>query len=100
MKLVWSQRAASDRLAVFVWLAEHDTRMAANVDEKIEQAAQKLIASPESGSVGQMEGTRELAVAQTPYVAPYQILGDTVRLLRLIHSERMWPHDIPPKLEV
>ena len=41
-----------------------------------------------------MEGTRELVIARTLYIAPYQIIGDTVRILRVIHAARMWPHDM------
>ena len=95
MKLVWSQRSATDRLAIFVWIAEDDPQAAATVDERIETAAQRLIDFPESGRPGRIEGTRELVIARTSYIAPYQIIGDTVRILRVIHSARMWPNDIP-----
>ncbi len=99
MKLVWSQRAAGDRLAIFIWIAEDDPRAAADVDERIEKAAQRLIDFPESGRPGRVDGTRELVIARTSYIAPYQIVGDTVRMLRVIHGARMWPHDIPADLE-
>lgn len=94
MKLVWSQRAAADRLAIFTWIAEDDPRAAALVDNRLEDAARRLIDFPESGRPGRVEGTRELVVAQTPYVVPYQIIEDTVRLLRVIHGARMWPNEI------
>jgi toxin ParE1/3/4 len=94
MKLVWSQRAAADRLAIFIWIAEDDPQAAATVDDRIEAAAGRLIDFPESGRPGRVEGTRELVIARTPYVAPYQIVGDTVRILRVIHGARMWPHDL------
>lgn len=94
MKLAWSQRAASDRLAIFLWIAEDDPRAAASVDERIEQAARRLIDFPDSGRPGRVEGTRELVIARTPYVAPYKVEGDTVRILRVIHGARMWPHEL------
>ncbi|MFD1104388.1 type II toxin-antitoxin system RelE/ParE family toxin [Sphingobium olei] len=94
MKLAWSQRAASDRLAIFLWIAEEDPRGAASVDERIEQAARRLIDFPDSGRPGRVEGTRELVVARTPYIAPYKVEGDTVRILRVIHGARMFPHDL------
>ncbi|QJU56971.1 type II toxin-antitoxin system RelE/ParE family toxin [Sphingomonas sp. AP4-R1] len=96
MKLAWSNRAATDRMAIFVWIAEDNPQAAADVDERIEAAAQRLKDFPNSGRPGRIEGTRELVIARTPYVAPYQIIGDTVRILRVIHGARMWPHDIPP----
>ena len=94
MKLAWSQRAAADRLAIFIWIAEDDPQAAATMDDRIEAAAGRLIDFPESGRPGRVEGTRELVIARTPYVAPYQIVGDTVRILRVIHGARVWPHDM------
>ena len=94
MKLVWSRHAAADRLAVFTWIAQDDPRAAALVDDRLEDAARRLIDFPESGRPGRVEGTRELVVARTPYVVLYQIVGDTVRLLRVIHGARMWPQEI------
>lgn len=99
MKLAWSNRATTDRLAIFIWIAEDNPQAAADVDDRIEAAAQRLKDFPNSGRPGRIEGTRELVIARTPYVAPYQITGDTVRILRVIHGARMWPHDIPPESE-
>lgn len=50
---------------------------------------------PESGRLGRVEGTRELVVDRTPYIAAYRIAGDTVRILRVLHGAREWPEDIP-----
>jgi toxin ParE1/3/4 len=91
MRLVWSQHATDDRLAIFMWVARDDPQAAADVDERIEEAARRLIDFPNSGRPGRIEGTRELVIARTPYVAPYQLVGDTVRILRVIHGARMWP---------
>ncbi len=95
MKLAWSNRATTDRLAIFIWIAEDNPQAAADVDDRIEAAAQRLKDFPNSGRPGRIEGTRELVIARTPYIAPYRIIGDTVRVLRVIHGARMWPHDIP-----
>ena len=94
MRLVWSQHATDDRLAIFMWIAQDDPQAAANVDDRIEEAARRLIDFPNSGRPGRIEGTRELVIARTPYVAPYQLVGDTVRILRVIHGARMWPSSV------
>lgn len=99
MKLAWSNRATTDRLAIFIWIAEDNPQAAADVDDRIEAAAQRLKDFPNSGRPGRIEGTRELVIARTPYIAPYQIIGDTVRVLRVIHGARMWPYDIPLEFE-
>jgi toxin ParE1/3/4 len=75
----------------------YDPQTAADVDDRIEAAGQRPKDFPNSGRPARIEGTRELVVARAPYIAPYQIIGDTVRVLRVIHGARMWPHDIPPE---
>jgi toxin ParE1/3/4 len=50
---------------------------------------------PRSGRPGRVEGTRELVIIRTPYIVAYRIIGDTVRILRVLHSSRQWPDDMP-----
>ena len=70
MKLAWSNRATTDRLAIFIWIAEDNPQAAADVDDRIEAAAQRLKDFPNSGRPGRIEGTRELVIARNPYIAP------------------------------
>ena len=46
---------------------------------------------PESGRTGRIEGTRELVVPKTPFVAPYRITGDTIEILAVHHASQRWP---------
>lgn len=91
MRLVWSQLAVSDRRAIFDWISEDDPEAAAELDELVEEAAQRLVKFPEIGRPGRVEGTRELVITNTPYVAPCQIIGSKVRILRVLHGVRLWP---------
>lgn len=91
MKLVWSQRALEDRRAIFDYIEAEDPRAAILVDDRIRDATWRLIEFPGSGRPGRVEGTRELVIARTPYIAPYQIEDDGVRILRVIHGARIWP---------
>ena len=43
MKLAWFNRATTDRLAIFVWIAEDNPQAAADLDERIEAAAQRIV---------------------------------------------------------
>ena len=36
-------------------------------------------------------GTRELVVAETPYIIPHRVRGDAVEILRVFHAARKWP---------
>lgn len=65
------------------------------MDERIAEAARRLIDFPQSGRPGRVDGTRELVIARTSYVAPYLVDGNVVRILRVIHGARIWPVEIP-----
>lgn len=91
MKLVWSQRALEDRRAIFDSIEMDDPRAAIRVDDRIRDAIWRLIEFTESGRPGRVAATRELIIARTPYTAPYEIEGDLVRVLRVIHGARIWP---------
>jgi hypothetical protein len=44
---------------------------------------------------GRIDGTRELVIPRTPYVAAYLVDADTVRILRVLHGAQMWPDEFP-----
>jgi plasmid stabilization system protein ParE len=54
---------------------------------------------PELGRPGRIEGTHELVISRTPYIAAYRIAGDTVCILRLLHGAQQWPDDMPDEPE-
>lgn len=95
MKLVWSQFARHDRRAIYAYIATDDPHAAAGVDERIEIAAEQLISFPESGRPGRVDGTRELVVGRIPYIIPYRIVGDVIRILRVLHGAQLWPDALP-----
>jgi len=64
------------------------------VDNRIQVQVESLADFPESGRPGHVEGTRELVIHRTPYIAAYRIAGDTVRILRVLHGARRWPEDM------
>jgi plasmid stabilization system protein ParE len=49
------------------------------------------------GRPGRIEGTRELVISRTPYIAAYRIVGNTVRILRVLHGAQQWPDEMPEK---
>lgn len=91
MRLEWSPDAVADRDLIFDYIEADNPHAAALVDDRIAAAATRLIAFPESGRAGRVDGTRELLVSRTPYILPYRVIGDTVRILRVIHGARLWP---------
>lgn len=45
---------------------------------------------PGLGRPGRLQGTREL-VAHRNYILIYDVAGDLVRVLRILHAARQWP---------
>lgn len=99
MHLEWSVFARADRKAIFDYIEVDSPRAAISVDERIRTRVQILAQFPEMGRLGRVEGTRELIVSGTPYIAAYVIVGDAVRILRVLHGAQQWPDDMPEDCE-
>jgi toxin ParE1/3/4 len=54
-------------------------------------AAAHLLETPRQGRIGQVAGTRELAVTGTSYVLIYQVTVGAIDILRVWHGRRAWP---------
>mgnify|MGYP001574289014 CR=1 FL=1 len=94
MRLVWSPFALADRDEIFSYIEADNPRAAVEIDERVASATHRLLRFPESGRLGRVAGTRELVVPRTPYIAVYAVMGDKVRILRVLHGARMWPEDM------
>ncbi len=91
----WSVFALADRDAIFDYIEADSPRAAIAVDERIQACIENLKQFPEMGRPGRIDGTRELVISGTPYIAAYLISGDTVRILRVLHGARQWPDEMP-----
>ncbi|WP_374200774.1 type II toxin-antitoxin system RelE/ParE family toxin [Inquilinus sp. Marseille-Q2685] len=56
--------------------------------------AQTLTRLPALGRPGRIAGTRELVIRRTSYILVYRLAGDTVEILRILHSARQWPAEL------
>jgi addiction module RelE/StbE family toxin len=99
MHLEWSVFARADRNAIFDYIEGDSPRAAASIDDRIEACVKGLAQFPEMGRPGRLEGTRELVISRTPYIAAYRIIGDAVRILRVLHGAQQWPDEMPEELE-
>lgn len=94
MKLVWSAFALSDRDGIFTYIEADSPSAAIAVDERIVAATRRLRDFPESGRPGRVTGTRELFITGTPYIAAYQVTGELIRILRVLHGAQQWPDQL------
>lgn len=95
MQLEWSVFAQADREAIFDYIEADSPQAAITVDDRIREQVEGLMKFPELGRPGRVDGTRELVIQRTPYIAAYRIAGNTVRILRVLHGAQMWPEELP-----
>ena len=95
MRLEWSIFAMDDRSAIFDYIEAYSPRAAVTVDDRIEEQVEALLQFPEMGRIGRIEGTRELVIQHTPYVVAYRVMGNVIRILRVLHGAQRWPEEMP-----
>jgi|ERR1017187_3372080 addiction module RelE/StbE family toxin len=94
MLLQWSAFALADREAIFDYIEADSPRAAIAVDERIRTSVEGLVRFPEMGHPGRIDGTRELVISNTPYIAAYRIADNSVRILRVLHGAQQWPDEM------
>ncbi|ETX00743.1 MAG: hypothetical protein ETSY2_38565, partial [Candidatus Entotheonella gemina] len=70
---------------------QDDPTAALRVISTIREAARLLTEHPNIGRAGRVAGTRELVMPGLPYILPYQIAGQEIRILAVMHTSRKWP---------
>ncbi|AKM33545.1 addiction module toxin RelE (plasmid) [Pandoraea faecigallinarum] len=93
MRIIWTPEAEQDRDDVCEYIAPDNPRAAAHMDQLFSDAAARLADHPKLGRAGKIAGTRELFPHEN-YRLVYEIDGETVWLLALVHTARQWP---PPR---
>ena len=79
MRVIWTRQAEQDRADIWDYIAADNPVAAARLSEH-----------PKMGKPGRVAGTREL-IPHESYRMVYEIHGETVWLLVLIHTARQWP---------
>ncbi|MBV2210074.1 MAG: type II toxin-antitoxin system RelE/ParE family toxin [Thermomonas sp.] len=72
------------------YIAADNTDAAVYMDKLFSEAAAKLASHPKVGRPGKISGTREL-IPHESYRLVYEIDGNTVWVLTLVHTARQWP---------
>ena len=91
LKLRWTPLAIEDLENTYDFIAADRPLAAAATLGKIEAAIQQLRSFPRMGRVGRIRGTREIAVAGTPFVIAYRRRDKYLELLAIMHAARKWP---------
>jgi toxin ParE1/3/4 len=90
VKVQWTASARLDRLDIMDYIAAHSPRGAVRIDQLFSDAAASLAEFAMRGRPGLAPGTREVFPHET-YRLVYEVDGDTVWILALLHIARQWP---------
>ncbi len=90
MELFWTPEAIQDREEIYAFIEADNPAAALALDELFAEKAIRLIDHPGLGRPGRVDGTRELVVHEN-YLLVYDLAGDMIRMLRVLHAARQWP---------
>lgn len=90
MKVLWSASAEQDRADIVDGIGLDNPLAAIRMDELFAAAANRLVQHPMLGHAGIVPGTREL-IPHESYRLVYEVEGDNVWVLALVHTARSWP---------
>ena len=92
MILKWSPTAIANRDTQINRIAKDKPLAAISQGDEIERQVQALVGTPPiSGRLGRKANTRELVISSTPFIAVFRTKGQTIQILRLLHSSQQWP---------
>ncbi|WP_088183325.1 type II toxin-antitoxin system RelE/ParE family toxin [Sphingobium sp. Z007] len=86
----WTPEARQDRSDIWDYLVALDPAAAMRMDAQFSVAVARLADYPMLGHDGAVPGTRELT-PHPSYPLVYEVDGDTVWILTLVHAMRLWP---------
>ena len=94
MKVFWATAAQKDRADIIDYISLDSPLAAIRMDELFADAAARLADHPRLGKAGLIPGTREL-IPHESYRLVYEVQGEKVWILALVHTARMWPRRKP-----
>ena len=88
----WTEQATRqlDQARDYIALSNSEG-VADRIALKIVNSVQQLATFPMSGRAGRVPGTRELVVANTPFLVAYAIDKTRIVILAVYHGAQRWP---------
>jgi addiction module RelE/StbE family toxin len=88
--LRWTRRALARLADIGKHISQDNPDAADAVVTRIAYAADSLSDFPNQGRLGRVEGTRELILADLPYIIVYRLRNQTIDILTVMHTARRW----------
>ena len=90
MQVRWTRKALINLDDAVEYIARDNASAAKKVARKIWNSSQMLGDQPGIGRPGRVAGTRELVIADLPYILPYAEREGVIFILRVIHTSMRW----------
>ncbi|MBP6881338.1 MAG: type II toxin-antitoxin system RelE/ParE family toxin [Candidatus Pacebacteria bacterium] len=95
MEVQWTKPAEQDLRFIHSYIDRDNKIAARKVVARIYNAVHtQLLTAPRSGRTGRVKNTRELVLTDVPYIVAYQIQGENVIILRVLHTLVRWPEEL------
>ena len=101
MLIHWSDSADDDLEKMLDYFREIGSEeVGREIVSNLFDSTDKLITYPLSGRIGRYFNTRELVSTSLPYVIVYRLVSpDIVRIMRVIHTSRLFPEFLSTSYE-
>jgi len=93
-KLKWTKTALGDVREMEEYYFPLNPFAAEKLMNRIYYAPEILKTYPRLGRDGRVKGTREWIVTDTHYIVVYRSKSDSIEILRVIHTARIWPEAV------
>lgn len=87
----WLPRALENLESELQRVAQVNEAAAKRIAAVVKSRTDNLVHFPDSGRPGRVPGTRELVIAEFPYIVPYRVRGNVVEILRFFHTSQKPP---------
>lgn len=88
MQLKWTDKALGQFEDAIDYIAVENPQGAQAVAQRVADALELLLESPDVGHIGRIANTQEWVVRKTPYIIAYAVENDELWVLRLIPSKQ------------
>jgi addiction module RelE/StbE family toxin len=92
-RIRWTLRALRRLDEIGDYSEKDNPDAAARVIARIVSAVDMLADFPATGRAGRIKGTREVVLADIPYIIPYRV-AQAIEILTVMHAHQRWPLEL------
>ncbi|AKI03032.1 addiction module toxin, RelE/StbE family [Hoeflea sp. IMCC20628] len=90
----WTRLALRRLDQIGAYIAQNNPQASARVLSRIVTAVDALAAQPAMGRAGRIKATRELVLADIPYIIAYRVTDNHVDILTVMQAAQKWPETL------